>query len=258
MHPDGCGAERNMRGARNLRAFSLVDVLVSIAVIGVLMGLLLPTVSHVRESTRRIICQSNLRQVGMGVAQYADENRDELAPSVFYSPNLPDNGRELAQMMTLRLGLGSDPIARWDGLGHLYDSFQLRAPEIFYCPSHSGDHAFQEYRQDWAVDETEIVGNYHYRGVGPNGAKRLRSVEPVRAALVTDGLRTARDINHRGGMNVLRADLSISWFTDHGGDIENMLAGTTTGEGTVNLVMGQIWRRIDRTISGGGPLGGGQ
>lgn len=244
-----------MRSARNHRAFSLVDVLVSIAVIGVLMGLLLPTVGHVRESTRRVICQSNLRQIGMGIATYADENEDYLASSVFYSPNLAANGRELAEMMTLRLGAGNDPTRRWDGLGLLYDNFHLRAPEIFYCPSHSGNHAFQEYRHDWNTDGTEIVGNYHYRGEGPNGAKRLRSVEPVRAALVTDGLRTIRDVNHRGGMNVLRADLSISWFADHGGEIEQLLGSTASGEPTVNLVIGQLWRKIDGTLSGGG--GGG-
>lgn len=260
MHPvEGCGADR-FAGSR--RAFSLVDVLVSIAVIGVLIALLLPTLSHVRESTRRIICQSNLRQVGLGIAQYADEWSDFLAPSQFYLPDAPppSNGTQLSEMMTLRIE--AEPGARspnWDGLGLLYSTFQLRAPEIFYCPSHYGSHAFQEYALGWRADAPELIGNYHYRGVGPNGAKRLRSVEPVRAALVTDGLRTTRDVNHRVGMNVLRADLSVSWFSDMDGEISMLLGSAPGGEPVANTIMSDVWRRIDapvgsRPTNGGGGL----
>lgn len=243
---------------RASRAFSLVDVLVSIAVIGVLMALLLPTLSHIRESTRRIICQSNLRQVGLGVAQYAEENDDYLAPSRFYSePDTLPLGFELAQMMTLRVPATGKPGDNlWDGLGLLYDTDQLPAPEIFYCPSHYGDHSFQRYANGWRGDAEELVGNYHYRGEGPNGAKRLRSVEPVRSALVTDGLRTSRDINHRVGMNVLRADLSVSWFGDHQSEIANMLAQGVAGEGSTNQVMTTVWRRIDNPHTRPGSSGG--
>lgn len=252
MHPvSGCGVDR---ASRAWRAFSLVDVLVSIAVIGVLIALLLPTLSHVRESTRRIICQSNLRQVGLGIAQYADEWDDFLAPSQFYDPDqLNGAGFELAQMMTLRLAPdpGKDK-GEWDGLGLLYSTFQLRAPEIFYCPSHYGNHAFQEYAEDWRQDAPEILGNYHYRGIGPNNARRLRSVEPVRAALVVDGMRTAQDVNHRVGLNVLRADLSVSWFQDHQGEIVELLSASGQGTEPNNNVLSSVWRAIDRP--GGGSI----
>jgi hypothetical protein len=227
---------------------------VSIAVIGVLISLLLPTLSHVRESTRRIICQSNLRQVGLGVAQYADEWDDFLAPSQFYQTDqFNGEGFELAQMMTLRIGpTAGETQGRWDGLGLLYSTFQLRAPEIFYCPSHYGDHAFQNYALDWRIDQPEILGNYHYRGIGPNNAKRLRSVEPVRAALVADGMRTAQDVNHRVGLNVLRADLSVSWFQDYQGEIVELLATSAAQSGEPNnTVLSNVWRAIDRPVSGG-------
>lgn len=244
---------------RASRAFSLVDVMVSIAVIGVLISLMLPTLSHVRESTRRVICQSNLRQIGLGIAQYADEWDDYLAPSQFFTPDsqLPNNGIELSQMMTLRTpASGKENQQGWDGLGLLYSTYQLSAPEIFYCPSHYGEHSFQRYALDWRVDEPALVGNYHYRGEGPNGAKRLRSVEPVRSALVTDGLRTSRDINHRVGMNVLRADLSVSWFGDTQSEIANMLAASGAGEPTTNQVMTSVWRRIDNPHLSPGGVGG--
>ncbi len=248
---------------RASRAFSLVDVMVSIAVIGVLVSLMLPALSHIRESTRLIICQSNLRQIGLGIGQYADEWDDYLAPSQFFGPNaplsqLPNNGIQLSQMMTLRTpASGKEGTQRWDGLGLLYSTYQLSAPEIFYCPSHYGEHSFQRYALDWRVEEPALVGNYHYRGEGPNGAKRLRSVEPVRSALVTDGLRTSRDVNHRIGMNVLRADLSVSWFGDTQSEIANMLAAAGSSEPTTNQVMTSVWRRIDNPyLSPGGGTGG--
>ena len=255
MHPHGCGVHRTLRHAR---AFSLVDVLVSIGVITVLVALLLPSLAHIRESTRRIICQSNLRQVGIGVAQYADENQDLLPPSQFYEPDSPPLGTDLAQMMTLRLGPDTgQTTGEWDGLGLLYSSYQLRAPEIFYCPSHYGDHAFQTYAEPWRTEQgDDIMGNYHYRGIGPNGATRLRSVEPVRAALVTDGMRTARDVNHRVGMNVLRADLSVSWFQDRHNEILAMLASTGPGEPNTNSVLSSVWRVIDHTTPGSTSGGG--
>lgn len=260
MHPaHGFGVNRATRAKRGIRAFSLVDVLVTIAVMSVLIALLLPTLSHVRESTRRVICQSNLRQIGIGIAQYADEWEDYLAPSDNFEPDQP-TGNQLAEMMTLRIG--TDSVSKrggWDGLGLLYHTEQLTAPEIFYCPSHYGDHSFQRYMHDWRIEQPELVGNYHYRGVGPNGAARLRSVEPVRSALVTDGLRTTRDINHRVGMNVLRADLSVSWFSDSQGIIANMLSASGSGEPSVNSVMTSVWRRIDNpnVVPGGSGSGSG-
>ena len=58
------------RRSASQAGFTLVELLVVIAVIGILMGLLVPAVQAVGQATRRTVCQNNLRQVILSVHNY--------------------------------------------------------------------------------------------------------------------------------------------------------------------------------------------
>lgn len=72
------------------RGFSLTELLVAIAIVGLLVGLLLPTVQAARESSRRTHCQNNLRQIALGVLAYENTNgRFPAAAIVSEGSNTP-------------------------------------------------------------------------------------------------------------------------------------------------------------------------
>jgi len=90
-------------------AFTLIELLVVIAIIAILAAILFPVFARARENARRSSCQSNLKQIGLGLFQYT-QDYDEKLPFACYDTD------------------GSHP---WQLTIQPY----MKSTQIFHCPS---------------------------------------------------------------------------------------------------------------------------
>ena len=66
---------------RRKSGFTLIELLVVIAIIAILAAILFPVFARAREKSRAATCQSNLKQIGLGLAMYAQDWDDYLYPA---------------------------------------------------------------------------------------------------------------------------------------------------------------------------------
>jgi len=70
--------------------FTLIEILVVIAIIAILAAILFPVFARARENARRSSCQSNLKQIGLGMLQYS-QDYDETSPNASMGSTVPAN-----------------------------------------------------------------------------------------------------------------------------------------------------------------------
>lgn len=70
--PKGCATRDDHHLTRRRPAFTVLELLVATAIVGVLLGLLLPALMSARESARCLHCASNLREIGLAIHQHHD------------------------------------------------------------------------------------------------------------------------------------------------------------------------------------------
>jgi prepilin-type N-terminal cleavage/methylation domain-containing protein/prepilin-type processing-associated H-X9-DG protein len=112
---------------RTRPAFTLVELLVVIAIVGILVSLLLPAVQQARESTRRMSCASNLKQLALATQSYTDVEK-HLPPSGLVEDKTLTFGSHTYPVYDQRSG----PMISWAVLilpyleeSALYDKFDL-------------------------------------------------------------------------------------------------------------------------------------
>ena len=195
------------------RGFSLMELIVVLAVVTILTSLLMPALNKLRENVHKVVCASNLRQIAVAKSIYAADHYDNLPPSINLSPQAGIwEPQELMVSRTPR----SDAPGAWDGFGLLFKQGYCGSFECFYCPSHTGQHPLSRYADRWHSEEEQVIyTNYHYSGDRDwqTGMRRF-FVRPSTLVIATDGLRTASDINHQFGVNAAYGDGSVRWRPD--------------------------------------------
>ena len=72
-------------GKKELKKFTLIELLVVVAIIGILASLLLPALAKARQATKRAVCISNMKQIGVGLALYQNDHDGHYPTQQQYS-----------------------------------------------------------------------------------------------------------------------------------------------------------------------------
>jgi prepilin-type N-terminal cleavage/methylation domain-containing protein len=108
------------------RAFTLIELLTVIAIIAVLVAILFPVFSRVREQARQTTCLSNMHEIYVKVSLYA-QDYDAYPPLLLGLPENPDGSRWQPG--------GASPVRATDlKHGFLYPAY-VRDIAIFHCPN---------------------------------------------------------------------------------------------------------------------------
>ncbi|MCK5225727.1 MAG: DUF1559 domain-containing protein [Planctomycetes bacterium] len=214
---------------KNNKAFTLVELLVVIGVIGMLMGILLPSLSVAREQARCVVCKSNLRNIGLALRLYIDDFNGKM-PSADPSPGHYGQKSQYWFMNSELMGY-LDLEIRSDPNGDLIGPPKERS--VLTCPSHRKPDMTRhsppnylaqqrEYALSYMANGTLGVSNQHFA----SGEYRYESEykKPREAMMFCDGNGTMQapgtvlyggcpkenfEFRHRGKANVLFLDQHI-------------------------------------------------
>lgn len=207
--------------------FTLIELLVVIAIIAILASMLLPALAKAKEKAVRIKCLNNLKQIGLFMQLYTDENNDTF-------PGHRNEG--------LRTEDANASLTNWWGRT-IVGYGDTGASNYFRCPAIKGKRTDQRVTWDWKFDPHKVGYGYNafFLGVHPYAAHSV-SVGGVNFATAPNFKRPAvlsPSMNLCIGDGMPKPDgtwsSSLWWPTAGMGDI----AGNSTLEG------------IDKTRHGG-------
>jgi prepilin-type N-terminal cleavage/methylation domain-containing protein/prepilin-type processing-associated H-X9-DG protein len=109
-------------------AFTLVELLVAVAILSILGALLLPTLGKAISMATQVACINNMKQQYCAYSMY-DGDFGRQPPRQYEAEGNPP--------AAVAPGFGLCHISRWQGFGSLYGSGYLNDGKVFYCPSRS-------------------------------------------------------------------------------------------------------------------------
>ncbi len=250
-------ALRTRRDPVRWRAFTLVELLVVLGVIGVLLGLLLPAVQAAREAARRTGCVNNLRQIGIGLHNYHDCLHRFPPGGVEPRPAWP-RGRQLAWSAFILPYVEQRPVYDELDFGRAFDSPENRAAAahvipFYLCPTVS--------RESNLVDgrgACDYGGIYGERITSPNNPPKGVMIydRAFRIADIKDGTSTTLIISEDGGWkdgqwingrNVFDQAYAINWKPPQAYLIENEIRSDHPG-GAYGLFVDGAVRYLSETM----------
>ncbi len=204
-----------MAHSRRVKGFTLMEILVVLAIIAILSAILLPVFARAREQGRITQCKSNLHQIGLAMQQYAD-----------------DNGRYPFWLTT---GL---PTAGYsaDGPGWAYRIFPYVGNlQLYRCPSKGPTDGVIEdvtpadgLKQLWSVHYTDYQMNIYLSGLPSTQVKRpanmvmLRDssdLESTNSSVYSFGYSGTPHTTHLGRANYLFVDGHVKLIAYTNSDI---------------------------------------
>lgn len=210
------------------RGFTLIELLVVISIIALLIAILLPALSKARESARNAICLSNLRQIGTGLAIYANDFTDYLPT---HYPGAPSD-----KQATYHLYYEPEAGTEWIGIGKLYDLAYMAARDVYFCPSNTA--LTNEEIYGWEPGDGGKRSSYMYRGgnnatlrpyAKPDQEDRITAARLSTASIAGFGAAADNILfasaswpvglgppAHQDGWNVLYFDAHVERFVDTG------------------------------------------
>ena len=143
--------------------FSLIELLVTISIIAVLIGILLPVLPLARDAARRVACGATLRGVGQGIELYKGDNK-ELYPVARYMP------RPWLRIDASDFNLPEESFEDFEGsLPARLANYLEGDDEVWKCPGDKVVHSVE-----WTDDEgRERIGGTSYTYISGLGGQRL-------------------------------------------------------------------------------------
>jgi prepilin-type N-terminal cleavage/methylation domain-containing protein len=132
------------------KAFTLLELLVVIAIIGLLAALLLPALNKANACSKRASCLNNLRQINLGIRQYADDH-NSLLPMITNS-GPPKVWSDYALFVRNYLGLKGSPSPK---------------DVLFACPADTFECG---YHQDYTPESVHLQSKFRFNSYAFNAA----------------------------------------------------------------------------------------